>query len=64
MRVSKIVPCVDCGKELPRKELNRRRRCRDCAGAAVRDAMNQLAAREGPYYQKWKSMMKAAAEKL
>lgn len=64
MKASKIVPCVDCGKELPRKELNRRGRCCSCAMAAVEDAMYQLAAKSGPMYEKWKQGMKAAAEKL
>jgi len=64
VRASKIVKCVDCRKEFPRKELNRRRRCRDCAGVAVRGAMGQLMAHSGPYYEKWKQGMKAAASKL
>ena len=64
VRASKIVNCVDCGDEHQRKELNRKGRCRSCAMAAVRGAMYQLAAHEGPYYEKWKQGMKAAAEKL
>jgi len=64
VRASKIVKCVDCGKEYPRKELNRRLRCQDCAMAAVRDAMTQMHQKSGPYYEKYKQGVKAAAEKL
>ncbi len=64
MKASTIVPCVDCGKELPRKELNRRGRCHDCAMAAVSGSMSQLMAHSGPFYEKWKQSMKAAADKL
>ncbi|MBA7570532.1 hypothetical protein ES708_12284 [subsurface metagenome] len=64
MRVSKIEPCIDCGKRLPRKELNRARRCSDCAMAAVRDSMAQMHQKSGPYYEKWKENLRAAASRL
>ncbi|MBA7648711.1 hypothetical protein ES703_56499 [subsurface metagenome] len=64
MRVSKIEHCVDCNKEFPRKELNRRHRCQDCRIIIVRDNMSQLMAHSGPQYEKWKQGVRAAAEKL
>lgn len=56
--------CGDCGKELPRKELNRQFRCHDCARAAARDAATQLLTKSGPYYEKWKRGIRTATEKL
>lgn len=64
VRASKIVPCVDCNEEFPRKELNRMGRCHDCAMAAVRDSMTQLHNKSGPYYEKWKKAVRTAAQKL
>ncbi|MBA7586539.1 hypothetical protein ES708_28541 [subsurface metagenome] len=61
---SKIVHCVDCNEEFPRKELNRNGRCQDCAMKVVGDNMRQLMAHEGPHYEKWKQSMRAAANKL
>jgi len=61
---SKRVKCVDCGKEFPRKELNRKFRCLACATKILRDNMGDLMAHEGPQYEKWKQSMKAAAERL
>lgn len=56
-RASKIVPCVDCQEMFPRKQLNRNGRCRECAWAALGDAMTQLHNHEGPFYEKWKDSM-------
>lgn len=64
VRVSKIIKCVDCGHEFPRKELNRNFRCYDCRIKIVRDNMKQLMAHRGPEYEKWKKAIQAAAEKL
>lgn len=50
---SKIVSCVDCGKEYPRKELNRHFRCSDCALTVMREVFEQMVKREGPYWEKW-----------
>lgn len=50
---SKIVHCIDCGKEYPRKELNQKLRCPDCAWKACGDAGSQMFAKEGPYYDRW-----------
>ncbi len=56
---SKIVKCIDCGRESPRKELNHMLRCRDCAMKAVRETMEQMIEHSGPYYEKWKQSMRA-----
>jgi len=61
---SKIVKCVDCGKEYPRKELNRNFRCHDCAWKVVEQNGRQLHAHEGPHYERWKEGVKAAAGRL
>ena len=54
MTGSKIVKCVDCQREFPRKELNRKLRCPDCAIVVLRDCMTQMMEKSGPYYEKWK----------
>lgn len=64
MRTSKIVPCIDCGVELPRKELNRHRRCKECAWKVMGETMEQLHAHEGPQYEKWRKAIKSTAQKL
>ena len=61
---SKIVKCVDCGEEHPRKELNRRFRCHDCAMKIVGQTMWELNRHEGPQYEKWKQAVKAATARL
>jgi len=63
-RASKIVHCVDCREEFPRKQLNRSGRCLECASRAIRDNMRQLRAHRGPWYEKWKSALKHAAGRL
>ncbi len=63
-KASKIVKCVDCGREFPRKELNRGGRCQDCGMAACRDSMIQLHQKSGPYYERWRESIKAAAGRL
>lgn len=64
MRASKIVHCVDCNEEFPRKELNRKGRCQECRIKIVRENMGQLMAHEGPHYEKWKQGIRAAAARL
>ncbi len=64
VRMSKIVPCVDCQEMFPRKQLNRMGRCPSCAGFAVREATMQLHIHEGPYYEKWKAAMKLKIGRL
>ena len=64
MRASKMVHCVDCNKEFLRKQLNRSRRCHDCAVKIVGENIGQLMAHEGPHYAKWRQSVIAAAEKL
>lgn len=61
---SKIVKCVDCGEEHPRKELNRNFRCPDCAGRIMMKTIGQLMYKEGPEYEKWKAGLRAALNKL
>lgn len=61
---SKIVKCVDCGKEFQRKRLNRKFRCHDCAWKKVGEVPAQLMAHSGPEYENWKAKVKAAADKL
>lgn len=61
---SKIVPCVDCGREWPRKELNRNFRCKPCAWKKVGDVVWQLHHQQGPEYEKWKEATKAAMSSL
>ena len=63
-KASKVVKCVDCGREFPRKELNRKGRCQDCAMVAVRDAMVQLHQKSGPYYESWKRGIKEGVGRL
>ena len=62
--MAKIYYCVDCGLELPRKDLNRHHRCQDCRIKISRDNMQQLRSHDGPHYEKWKQALKAAAQKL
>ena len=51
---SKITKCVDCGKEFPRKVLNRKFRCWDCAGKKMLAVITQMSDKSGPEYEKWK----------
>lgn len=55
--------CIDCGSPLPpgkRKDSL----CGECAYKRVRESARQLKEKEGPYYEKWKAGVKAAAERL
>jgi len=61
---SKIVKCIDCGQEFPRKELNRSFRCQDCRTKILVDNMQQLHDHSGPHYEKWREAVQAAARKL
>jgi len=61
---SKIVKCIDCGDEQPRKELNRSFRCVECRMTALRDNMVQLRKHKGPAYDKWRTAMQAASSRL
>lgn len=61
---SKIVKCVDCGVEHPRKELNRKFRCIDCGFPFMVKTINQIHDKSGPEYEKWKAQVKAAASSL
>jgi len=54
---SKIVKCIDCGKQYLRKELNRNFRCHDCAYKKVGEAAYQIHCKEGPEYERWKKRM-------
>jgi len=61
---SKIVPCVDCGREFPRKVLNHKFRCKDCGYKKVGEVVYQLHTKSGPEYEKWKEAVKYAADGL
>jgi len=63
-RASKIVKCVDCGREFPRKELNRNLRCRECSLPAMVRTINQIKDKSGPEYKKWKESMQNAVRRL
>jgi len=63
VRVSKIVKCVDCRREFPRKELNRRFRCYDCRVKKFMAVVEQMYKREGPEYEHWKQKTKEALDK-
>jgi len=45
--------CIDCSREFPKEELNRKGCCLDCAIKRMREAAEQMAAHDGPYYEKW-----------
>jgi len=45
--------CIDCGQEFENKGSRRKPYCLDCAFKRMREAAKQMAAREGPYYEKW-----------
>jgi hypothetical protein len=59
MRKPGLFKCVDCGKELPRKELNRHFRCLECVQKKVHDVVYQLHDHSGPEYEHWKEAMRA-----
>ncbi len=61
---SKIVKCVDCGKEYPRKELNRHFRCHDCTWPKMLAVMTGMIEKTGPEYEKWRHAMKRAVGSL
>lgn len=62
-RQSEIVPCVDCQEMFPRRKLNPKGRCSQCAMVAFADTFRQLHNHSGPYYEKWKRSMAEAASK-
>jgi DNA-directed RNA polymerase subunit RPC12/RpoP len=62
--MSKIVKCVDCGKEFPRKGLNRNFRCPDCAFKKMRAVLTQMYEKSGPEYEHWKSAMLANLSRI
>lgn len=57
--------CIDCGKPPKRgQKLNRKGRCSACAWKAVGEAAYQLHTHKGPFYDKWRKGVKAAARRL
>ncbi len=64
VRMSKVVPCVDCQEMFPRKLLNRMGRCSECASDAMMKTIGQLRNHSGPYYEKWKKYMKERIGRL
>ena len=64
VRMSKIVPCVDCQEMFPRKLLNRMGRCHDCAMKKMLSVPRQLHDHSGPEYEHWKEQIKASIGRL
>ncbi len=64
IRQSKIVKCVDCGNEFPRKLLNRHFRCLDCAMKKMMAVSRQMYQKSGPEYEHWKEQIKSALGRL
>lgn len=62
-RASEIVKCVDCGKQYPRKLLNHKLRCADCAMRKMRDIIFQISNKSGPEYEHWKERCLAKASR-
>lgn len=62
--VSKIVKCVDCGKEYPRKELNRKWRCPDCGMNKMVAVIRGMYYKSGPEYEHWKKQTKRSLRRL
>lgn len=62
-RASKIIKCVDCGAEHPRKELNRNYRCKECAWTEALSVATELHEHQGPAYEKWKAACEAKASR-
>lgn len=58
-----IGKCIDCGIQLP---LGRAKAglCPECAWKHQLENAKQLKEKKGPYYEKWKAGVKAAAERL
>lgn len=63
--MDKAMVCIDCG-ELPTdgSKLNLKGRCIQCAIKRQLNVATQLHNHEGPYYDKWREAMKAAARRL
>ncbi len=59
-RMSKIVKCVDCGDEYPRKLLNQKSRCHYCAMKKELAVFRGLRYKSGPEYEHWKEQIKAS----
>lgn len=58
--------CLDCGKEFEWEGYKPpgRRRCLECSIKRMTDSASQLQAKEGPFYEKWKKGLLAAARRL
>lgn len=55
--------CVDCGKLLSSGK-HQSGLCRQCASWRVYENARQMKVKKGPYYEKWKAGVKAAADRL
>ena len=54
--------CIACGKPgEPGKELSYRGKCRTCSTTRATEAAEQMAAKHGPYYDRWREAYIAAA---
>ena len=55
--------CVDCGKLLPPGKA-KKGLCFACGIQHIADNARQMKEKKGPYYERWKAGVKAAAERL
>lgn len=61
---SKIIKCVDCGREFENRGQRRKQYCIECGYGRVSETTRQLSEKKGPIYDKWRERIKAAAERL
>jgi len=55
-RPTKTMPCKVCNRPIVVSLYRSKQvRCSDCAISAFEDATRQIAARSGPYYEKWRA---------
>jgi len=45
--------CIDCGQEFQNEGKRKKPYCIECAFKRMRESAEQMAARDGPYYEKW-----------
>ena len=56
----KSYACVECANEYTAKNPTRNHCCLDCNVRHQQEAAEQILAREGPYYEKWRARVAAA----
>jgi len=52
--------CRDCGRQFPDDELSRQKLCRECSDKRVQASIDQMRARSGPVYERWRRHYLAA----